>query len=402
MAIGYRKGAKGGTWIARHYSLEHGRRYHSIATADDVVDPDGVHVLSFAQAQEKAREWFAELARRDIGDGQPAGPFTVKACLDQYLTWLEEHRKTARDVRYRSEALILPILGHVECSKLTTAQIQKWHRDMANSPARLRTKKGAKKHNVRELIEDDAEARRSRRSSANRVLAILRAALNRAWRAGKIPFDDAWRRVEPFEEADTARVRYLSVAEAKRLVNGCEPDFRKLVQAALATGARYGELGALRVSDFNADSHTVHVRTSKSGKARHIILSDEGVALFKSLVPGKMGDAVLLAKTDGAAWGKSHQDEPIEKACEHAQIQPAVSFHILRHTWASHAVMNGVPLMVVARNLGHADTRMVEKHYGHLAPSYVVDAIKKGAPAFGIDPNSDVVTLDDRRRDSCR
>ena len=39
--------------------------------------------------------------------------------------------------------------------------------------------------------------------------------------------------------------------------------------------------------------------------------------------------------------------------------------------------MNGVPLMVVAKNLGHKDTRMVEKHYGHLAPSYVAAAIRK-------------------------
>jgi hypothetical protein len=46
------------------------------------------------------------------------------------------------------------------------------------------------------------------------------------------------------------------------------------------------------------------------------------------------------------------------------------------------AVMNGVPLMVVARNLGHADTRMVEKHYGHMAPSYIVEAIHAGAPRF--------------------
>jgi hypothetical protein len=45
--------------------------------------------------------------------------------------------------------------------------------------------------------------------------------------------------------------------------------------------------------------------------------------------------------------------------------------------------MNGVPLLVVAKNLGHADTRMVEKHYGHLAPSYVADAIRAGAPRFG-------------------
>jgi hypothetical protein len=44
--------------------------------------------------------------------------------------------------------------------------------------------------------------------------------------------------------------------------------------------------------------------------------------------------------------------------------------------------MNKVPLMVVAQNLGHADTRMVEKHYGHLAPSFVADAIRAGAPPF--------------------
>ncbi len=40
--------------------------------------------------------------------------------------------------------------------------------------------------------------------------------------------------------------------------------------------------------------------------------------------------------------------------------------------------------MVVARNLGHADTRMVEKHYGHLAPSYVAEAVRKSAPKFGL------------------
>ena len=57
------------------------------------------------------------------------------------------------------------------------------------------------------------------------------------------------------------------------------------------------------------------------------------------------------------------------EACARAKIKPAVGFHQLRHTWASLAVMNGVPLMVVARNLGHANTRMVEKHYGHLAES---------------------------------
>jgi integrase len=395
LAVGYRKGVKGGTWIARHYSTEHGRRYHSTGTADDVADADGAHVLSFAQAQEAARKWFAHLARHDRGEVR-SGPYTICECLEEYLTWLQGHRKTGHDARYRINSLILPKLGQIQCERLTTAEIQKWLRDLAASPGRLRAKKDAKKPKFREFDKSDGDAIRRRRASANRTLTVLKGALNRAWREGKIPSDEAWRRVEPFEEADAARVRYLTVAEAKRLLNACDLDFRRLAQAALVTGARYGELTALRASDFNPDSGTIHVRTSKSGKGRHIVLNDEGAALFKSLAAGKAGDAILLSKADGTLWKAAHQARPMKAACERAKIAPPASFHVLRHTWASLAVMAGGPLMVVARNLGHSDTRMVERHYGHLAPSYVADAIRAAAPKFGIKPERKVVSLDAR------
>ena len=150
------------------------------------------------------------------------------------------------------------------------------------------------------------------------------------------------------------RVRYLTVAEAMRLLNACPPDFRRLAQAALATGARYGELAALRESDFNPDSGTVHVRTSKSGKGRHIVLNAEGAALFASLAAGKRGDSLLLAKADGSAWSKSHQARPMADACERAKIEPAASFHVLRHTWASLAIVAGAPLMAKPMKFGVA------------------------------------------------
>ena len=57
------------------------------------------------------------------------------------------------------------------------------------------------------------------------------------------------------------------------------------------------------------------------------------------------------------------------------------------------ATMHGVPLMVVAKNLGHADTRMVEKHYGHLAPSFITDAIRAGAPRYRVEDDKRVVPL---------
>ena len=396
LAIGYRRGTKGGTWIARHYSAEYGRRYQSVGTADDVAEADGEHVLSFAQGQDAARKWFADLARHDRGETK-GGPYTVRECLDEYVAWLQGHRKSGHDARYRVDTHIAPKLGDIQCDRLTTAEIQKWLRDLANSPALLRSRKDAKKRNVRALDKGDADAIRRRRSSANRTLTVLKAALNRAWREGKVRSDDAWRRVEPFEEADAARVRYLTVAEAKRLLNACDADFRTLAQAALVTGARYGELAALRAADFNPDSGTVHVRTSKSGKGRHIVLNDEGATLFNALTAGKPGSALVLTKADGSEWSKSHQARPMADACERGKVKPAASFHVLRHTWASLAVMAGAPLMVVARNLGHADTRMVERHYGHLAPSFIADAIRAAAPKFGIKPERKVVSIEARR-----
>jgi len=50
----------------------------------------------------------------------------------------------------------------------------------------------------------------------------------------------------------------------------------------------------------------------------------------------------------------------------------------------------------VARNLGHRDTRMVEKHYGHLREDYVAAEIRKAAPTFGFKPDKKVVPLPGR------
>ena len=106
-------------------------------------------------------------------------------------------------------------------------------------------------------------------------------------------------------------------------------------------------------------------------------------ALFKRLAAGRAREEYLLRRGDGQPWARSNQGPPMREACRRAKINPPVGFHQLRHTWASHAVMNGMPLMVVARNLGHRDTKMVEAFYGHLSEDYIDQAIKAGAPRFG-------------------
>jgi integrase len=393
--LGYRrvkgrpgKPAAAGKWVLRHYIGNQSYSVEAIGTADDLSDADGVAIMSFAQAQALAREHMVRRAHHAAGK---RGPLTVRDAIEDYLAYLDSNRRGGRDARYRAEAQILPQLGDIEVESLTPEHLRRWQAALVKGAPRRRTKPGDKQRFGR--TPDTDEARRRRCATVNRVFAVLRAALNRAWREGKIRSDDAWRRVEPFEGVAAARVRYLSVTEARRLVNACGADFRQLVLAGLMTGARVSELIALRVADFDSDAAAVTVRMAKSGRGRHIILTEEGVALFRAFAAGKPGDAMLLTRADGAPWGGQHQVVRMRAACTRARIEPAVGFHTLRHSYASLSIMNGVPLLVIARNLGHSDARMIEKHYGHLAPSYIADAIRAGAPRFGFTPDQTIVPL---------
>jgi integrase len=147
------------------------------------------------------------------------------------------------------------------------------------------------------------------------------------------------------------------------------------------------------VRDFNPDVGRIAIRQSKSGKPRDVVLTDEGAAFFKQICVGRAGSDPMFTKSNGTTWKKSHQTRPMADANERAKIKPPIKFHGLRHTWASHAAMAGMPLLVMAHNLGHRDTRMVEKHYAHLTPSYEAEAIRAGAPKFGFQPDPKLATL---------
>ena len=204
--------------------------------------------------------------------------------------------------------------------------------------------------------------------------------------------------MKPFREADAPKVRYLLDDEITRLVNACPADFRNLVTGALLTGCRYGELAAMKAGDFDPQAGTVTIGRSKAGKPRHVALTDEGRTFFEQMVAGKAGAELLFhrdgtvkqatreapAETARVAWGKSDQFRFMREACAAAKIAPAISFHELRHTYGSRLAMRGVPMGVIAAQLGHADTRMTERHYAHLSPSYVADTVRQSFGVLGI------------------
>jgi integrase len=391
--LGYQrwKGDESGRWLLRRY-LGGGNKYRVMAlgTADDTNAANGVSVLNYDQAKAKA------LAMVETPDAdKKIQNITVRQATERYIKFKLGEGQPVDDAISSSRVHILPQLGDLVVSQLTDDILRQWRNNLANSPAQLRSKAGTPQYRAK--AEDD-EAIRKRRATANRVLTTLKAILNKAFDDKQVSNRDAWgRRLKPFPGVDRARIRYLEIAEAVRLINSCEPEFRPLVRAALETGARYSELARLEVVDFNSDSETLAVRKSKSGKSRNIILTKEGATFFRQYCVGRNRSEKMFTHTSVTGkvipWKKSEQTERMNLANERAKIDPPVSFHILRHTWASHSVMNRVPLIVVAQNLGHRDTTMVEKHYGHLAKSYVTDAIRAGAPVYGVTETTNVRTI---------
>jgi integrase len=364
--IGYRRlRGKSGTWTARFYD-DTKRKYEweVIGTADDRSDADGVTVHSFDQAVEKARALRLKRAKLAAGIH---GPITVDQAMNAYVTKLDQDGMSSREnVEKMIAKYVTPLIGDLDVASLTTERLNDWKADVAKMPAR-----------GRKFDE------RARRATANRTLVMLRAGLNLAYEAKKVPSDAAWRAVKKFKGVDRKRDRFLSLDEAKRLVNAAGDDFRPMIEAALHTGCRYAELCNLVVADYDADNKTLSIRKSKSGRERHVYLTDEGVQLFAQLAAGRKRSDPLIRRADGLPFGMSHQIRRMQIACQRARIEPAVSFHILRHSYASALVKAGVPLAYVAESLGHTSIAMVQKHYGHIAKSHLADTIRANVPSYG-------------------
>lgn len=376
--LGYRKGPRGGIWLVR---MLHDGRYKKkvLGKADDVVDADGRDLLTFRQAQDEAKELAAvESDKRHRGES-PEDTLTVAAAAAHYLAWYKEHRKAYKETEATVKAHILPTFSETLVKDLQGRDIKAWLNKLASHAARKRTRTGTRQQY--RVKDESHDARRARMATANRILTVFKAMLNKAFHDELVRDDNAWRKVKPFPNADEPVTRFLTEAESSRLVNASRADLRQMIKAALFTGARYNELASLLISNVNTDTATIYFKPSKGARGRHVPVSDDGLDFFKSLIAGRKGRVFL--KENGEPWGKNHQTRLLQEACDKAKIEPRIGFHELRHTYASHLAQAGVDLLTISKLLGHADTRITSRHYAHLSDKTLSNAVRDYLPSFG-------------------
>jgi prepilin-type processing-associated H-X9-DG protein len=347
--LGYRKPKKGpGRWVFRVYFQDKYNTHRLPFVADDKEDMNvDNNILDFDRAVK------AVIDLQDIGFTpsipEPGG-YTVKDASADYLRRLrlDGRQHTVDHTHKLLDYYILPELANEQVKNLTTKYLTRWRDGLL--PGR-------------------------KRASVNRIWCCLRSILNMAFHDGHVASDTEWRRLKPLPGAVSARQRYLTVEEANRLLDACTyegQDFRDLCEAAFLTACRYSELTNIRGQDVDTQNGLLHLPRTKAGRPRDVILTAEAVTLFKRLVVDRNAKVF-------PGWGPSSQLRPMVRACERANISD-FTFHGWRHSWASLAVMNGMPLHIVARALGHRDTKMVIQHYAHLSPSFVADSVRQFAP----------------------
>jgi integrase len=403
--VGYRKGIKDGYWVARLTDMQSRKKVQeSLGTADDQQDADGKEVLTYFQAVEAARDWFKrskEAAEAKVAVRPSKNSIIVSQAMEIYIDYLKTDGKSGKSSEQAAFTYIYrdPI-ALKRLVDLTVDDIKAFRDGIADSPRRSRLKpkpvpKRARKVSAKSVRKPKGkwalaaesmdpetlkeELKRQRKSTANRVLTILRGALNYQVEQDPTIDDRAWRAVKSFKKADGVRTSYLEVEEQRKLLEACPAGLRELVAGALYTGARYGELRMLRVHHLYLKAMNIKIEDSKTYQPREIPLTEEGCRFFTRLVEGRKRNDFVFLRPDGMQWGKSHTFRPFRAACDAAGIE-AIPFHSLRHSYASLLVMAGAELMAVAKILGHADTRMVEKHYGHLRKTWLHEQVNKFLP----------------------
>ncbi|UGX86180.1 tyrosine-type recombinase/integrase [Phyllobacterium meliloti] len=390
--LGYRKGKRAGRWLVRWYVGAQRYKQETLATADDVLEADGINCLSFDQAKLASVKFVQQKRAEDIATAN--GPLlTVRSAVFDYL----EHRdardgiikKTGNaksDVRRRLTKHVLgssPI-ANTALHSLVEGDLRQWR---AKLPAELAPA------TVRRIINDfKAALNATAVSHRSRLPAELIVVIKNGLATSEAQTPTARDAQALSDNEVRTLIHSAAIVDTDAEWNG---DLSRLVLVLAATGARYSQVVRMTVADVQVEHLRLMVPTSRKGrgqkKASHIAIrvgQDVIDALLPAIVGRRKSETLLerwrhkqMPASEGKPphWTKdargpwlnaSEMSRPWSAIVTAAQMGKDVVPYSLRHSSIVRQLRKGLPVRLVAA-LHDTSTAMIESHYS----AAIVDAL---------------------------
>lgn len=263
--------------------------------------------------------------------------------IDQ-LTGVEQ--KSIDDYQRYVRRDINPFFGEMPLTALDSADIGRWVKHLegtGNAPKTIKNKHG-----------------------------FLSAALSKAVPT-HIPINPAAGRKLPRGQGDDDEIRMLTREEFSRLLEATTEPWRPLLEFMVASGARWGEVAALKPTDVDRAAGTVKIRRAwKYSSAGYQIGPPKTKRSRRTInIPARVlhqlnyqGEWLFTNRTGGPVRYPGFRQRVWDVAVARAGLDPAPTPHDLRHTCASWMLTGGVPITVVSRHLGHETIAVTVDIYG--------------------------------------
>jgi integrase len=346
--LGYRRCVGAGRWIVRGADGHGGSWQKAFACADDHQEANGETILSFWEAQDKARR-LANGQDSEIGK-----PQTVGTAIAEYEKDLRARDGNVGNI-LRLRFHVTPQLLAKPLPLLTMRELKSWRGGLLD---------------------------KMKPGSANRTGGVLRSVLLYAAQhdeqlAGHAA---AWRlALKAIPHAQVARNTILTDSEVRAVIAAAyieSIEFGLWIETASATGARASQLARLTVGDLQDDRPDPRLMVPRSRKGRagsrkqnQRVPVPIGFGLAKRLrqaAGNRDAAAALLTRADGQPWRTNPSDirRPFQRAAAAAGV-PHATAYALRHSCAARAIIAGTPLRLVANALD-TSTMMLERNYSAL------------------------------------
>ena len=168
------------------------------------------------------------------------------------------------------------------------------------------------------------------------------------------------------------------------LQNISNPTIKAMVEFTYLTGLRLGEVVNIRLSDIDLKEQILTVGSdtliTKSRKQRIIPLTEIAYKIVLNHIPKNINidkSNYLFCKNDGFPYSKDYVSKYFKKSILKSNLQLDVTFHSLRHSFATNLAQNGTPTNTLKELLGHSDVQTSEQYFNHENIKTLRDGINK-------------------------